>query len=197
MHSISSDVVQIYLPSWIQNCLHCCVRSHFFYLCKERKCKNHWFRQLESIWHWIIVMYLGWFLASSMKSLRTGLFWVIMQRVVVIYYWCFGTPRWSNPLGSRISLDSYTLTMGLVGCPEASVRNYHYSQCNNPEERSSLNVHNYLCTCTTNLWNWQLYLYAYQVFWMTYVVNIFPWFCLGPTSPLLLCGPLDPSGIYF
>jgi len=27
--------------------------------------------------------------------------------------------------------------MGPIGCPETSVRNYHYSQRNNPEERSS------------------------------------------------------------
>jgi len=27
--------------------------------------------------------------------------------------------------------------MGPVGCPETSVRNYHYSLGNNPEERSS------------------------------------------------------------
>ena len=27
--------------------------------------------------------------------------------------------------------------MGPVGCPETSVRNYHYSLCNNPEERIS------------------------------------------------------------
>ena len=28
--------------------------------------------------------------------------------------------------------------MGPIGCPETSVRNYHYSLCNDPEERSSL-----------------------------------------------------------
>jgi len=27
--------------------------------------------------------------------------------------------------------------MGLIGCPETSLRNYHYSPRNNPEERSS------------------------------------------------------------
>jgi len=27
--------------------------------------------------------------------------------------------------------------MGPIGCPEMSVRNYHYSLRNNPEERSS------------------------------------------------------------
>ena len=33
--------------------------------------------------------------------------------------------------------DSSTLRMGPVVCPETSVRNYHYSLRNNPEERSS------------------------------------------------------------
>jgi len=36
--------------------------------------------------------------------------------------------------GSRI-LDPQK--MGPIGCPETSVRNYHYSLRNNPEERSS------------------------------------------------------------
>jgi hypothetical protein len=34
-------------------------------------------------------------------------------------------------------LDSLTLKMGPTGCPETSVRNYHYSLHNNTEERSS------------------------------------------------------------
>ena len=34
-------------------------------------------------------------------------------------------------------LDSWALIMGPIGCPETSVRNYLYSLCNNPEERSS------------------------------------------------------------
>ena len=33
-------------------------------------------------------------------------------------------------------LDSWTLKMGPIGCPETSVRNYHNSLRNNPEERS-------------------------------------------------------------
>jgi len=48
------------------------------------------------------------------------------QRGVVIYY--------------RIQ-DSWPLTMGPLGYTEASVRNYHYSLCNNPEERSSEVLH--------------------------------------------------------
>ena len=33
-------------------------------------------------------------------------------------------------------LDSWTLKMEPIGCPETSVRNYHYLLRNNPEERS-------------------------------------------------------------
>ena len=35
-------------------------------------------------------------------------------------------------------LDSWTRRMGRIGCPETSVRNYHYSLRNDPDERSSL-----------------------------------------------------------
>jgi len=70
---------------------------------------------------------LGTFLCTSrykyIPTLRTMLFWVVTQRVVVI---------------SRTkSLDSRNLKMGPIGCPETSVRNYHYSLRNNPEKRSS------------------------------------------------------------
>jgi len=54
------------------------------------------------------------------ESLRPVLFWVITQRVVIIFY---------RRLGS--------LKMAPIGCPETSVRNYHYSLLNDPEERSS------------------------------------------------------------
>ena len=36
------------------------------------------------------------------------------------------------------TLDSWTLRMGPLGCPETSVINYHYSLRNSPEERGSL-----------------------------------------------------------
>ena len=39
-----------------------------------------------------------------------------------------------NPQESK---DSLSLRMGPIECPETSVRNYHYSLRNNPEERSS------------------------------------------------------------
>jgi hypothetical protein len=51
-------------------------------------------------------------------NMRTALFWVITQRVVVIRHRLFGT--------------AYR-----TGCLERSVRDYHYSLPNNPEERGS------------------------------------------------------------
>ena len=53
--------------------------------------------------------------------LRTALFGVNTQWVVVISYRRFGT----------------TCQLGQKGCLEISVRNYHYSLRNDPEERSS------------------------------------------------------------
>ena len=60
----------------------------------------------------------------------------------VIYEWRFGTTYRSHPQGSRIQkrnfpLDSGTLRMGTIICPETSVRNCRYWLRNNPEERSS------------------------------------------------------------
>jgi len=92
--------------------------------------------------------------------LRSVLFWVIMQWVVVISYRCFGATYRSHPQGSRIKkkacctnrefiysslyklcngakgflLHSWTLSLGLIGCSKMSIRNYHYSLCNNTEE---------------------------------------------------------------
>ena len=62
-----------------------------------------------------------------MRTMRTTLFWVITQRVVVISYRRFGTI-----IGPILTLED-----GTDNCPKTSVINYHYSLCNNPEERSS------------------------------------------------------------
>jgi hypothetical protein len=43
-------------------------------------------------------------------------------------------------------VDSSPLNMETIGCPETSVRNYHYSLRNDPEERSSLLLY-YLYRC--------------------------------------------------
>ena len=67
--------------------------------------------------------------------------WAITQRVLVISYRRFGTTYLSHLQGSRITdsriKDSWPLKMGLIGCPQKSVRNYHSLLHNTPEERSS------------------------------------------------------------
>jgi hypothetical protein len=62
------------------------------------------------------------------SCMRTARSWVITQRVVVISCRLFGTTYRSHLQGS----------IWRIGCPEKSVRNYHYSLRNNPEARSYL-----------------------------------------------------------
>ena len=64
-------------------------------------------------------------------SSRTALFWVITQRVVIIFNPRFGTIYRFHLQGPR------NQNLGPIGCPETSVRNYHYSLRNDPEECSS------------------------------------------------------------
>ena len=71
------------------------------------------------------------FRPSAAKVMRTALFWVITQRAVVIpqtfrNILSFPPPRVKNP-----SSDEPT------GCPETSVRNYHYTLRNSAEKRNS------------------------------------------------------------
>ena len=72
-------------------------------------------------------------------KLRTALFCVITQWVVVISYRCFGTTYQSHLHDSRIRglSDFWTLKMGPIGCPEMLVTNYHYLLRNSFEECSS------------------------------------------------------------
>jgi hypothetical protein len=65
--------------------------------------------------------------------MRTALFWVIVQQVVVVPYRCFGATYRSHLQGFK--------NMGQIGCAKTWVRNYHYLLHNNPEE----------CSCHTNL----------------------------------------------
>jgi hypothetical protein len=72
----------------------------------------------------------------------TALFRVITHLVLVISYRHLGTTYLSHFQGiktpeSREDGTDLPLKMGLTGCPETPVRNYHYSLRNNPEERSS------------------------------------------------------------
>ena len=66
------------------------------------------------------------------NTMRTALFWAVKQQVVVIPYRRFGTTHWSHTQGSRI-----LRRIRPIGFPETSVRNYHYSLRNSPEERGS------------------------------------------------------------
>ena len=56
-------------------------------------------------------------------------------------YWLFSPPaffpRRTSCWANRLYFFSGTLRMGLTGCPETSVRNYHYLLRNNPEESAT------------------------------------------------------------
>jgi diketogulonate reductase-like aldo/keto reductase len=71
------------------------------------------------------------FPVSAAKQTRTKLFWVIMQRVVVI-----PNRRFRTTCRSNLKCLFFILENEIIGCTETSVRNYHYSLRNSPEERS-------------------------------------------------------------
>jgi hypothetical protein len=48
--------------------------------------------------------------------------------------------------------DSRTVKVGQIGCPETSVRNYHYLLRNNPEESRSLFMYNFIIKQHSALW---------------------------------------------
>jgi hypothetical protein len=66
------------------------------------------------------------------SALRSALFYDITQRRVVITYRRFGTTYRAYLQGST-DLDSLPLKMGLIGCPETSVSNYHYTLLISPK----------------------------------------------------------------
>jgi hypothetical protein len=59
-----------------------------------------------------------------------------MQRVVIIPYPRFGTIYLLH-FQDQESIGFLTVEDGPIGCPEPSVRNYHYTLRNVPEECSS------------------------------------------------------------
>jgi len=73
--------------------------------------------------------------------MRSALFYVVTQHIVVIPYRHFGTPYPFHLQSLRIVfkgqeiLISLPLSMLPIGCPETSVRNYRYTLRNKPEER--------------------------------------------------------------
>ena len=75
---------------------------------------------------------VGYFLFKMQKVwwvLENAIFWAITLRLVVNPYRRFRTTYRSHFQGS--------MKTGPIRCPETSVRIYHYSLRNNPEERSS------------------------------------------------------------
>ena len=71
------------------------------------------------------------------QNLRTALFWVITQRVMIISYRRFGTTYRSHLQESRTQSSVSSSSPEPIGCPETSVRNYHYSLHNSPVECGS------------------------------------------------------------
>ena len=63
------------------------------------------------------------------KLLRTALFCVTVQRVVIISYQRFWTTDWSH-----LVVWILTLMMGPTGCLKMLVTNYHNSLYNNPQK---------------------------------------------------------------
>jgi hypothetical protein len=96
-------------------------------------CCSHgtlWWSQLPDSSADLATYISAWFQASAAKWLRTALFCIVTQRVVLIPY----RPR-----------DSWTLRMGLIDCPETSAVNYRYTLRNSREERSSRRQSLILC----------------------------------------------------
>jgi hypothetical protein len=69
--------------------------------------------------------------------MTSTLFWEITQGIVVIVYQLFGTTYGSNFKVQESKKEKKTLKMGPIGCPETSVKKYHYTLRNLPEERRS------------------------------------------------------------
>ena len=80
---------------------------------------------------------IGFSLNTAANVYSTAPFWVITQQVVVISYQRLGQPI-VHIFRSQESNNPFEF---LVGCANTSVRNYHYSLSNNPEEGST----NLLC----------------------------------------------------
>jgi hypothetical protein len=77
--------------------------------------------------------------------LRSALFWDLTQCHVVILFWRFGTTYQSHPQkwrsirrkGNFSFWTSWHLKLGMIHCPETSVKDYHSTLRKIPEERTS------------------------------------------------------------
>ena len=59
------------------------------------------------------------------------------ENCALLSYYAASSGNFLPTFQDNLSISSWPLQMGPIGFPEASVINYHYSLCNNPEERSS------------------------------------------------------------
>jgi hypothetical protein len=73
---------------------------------------------------------------QAVSFLRSALFWGVTQRRVVIPYSRFRTTYRSSEAGV-LHWTSWPLKMGPIRCPETSVKGYHSTLRNTPEERRS------------------------------------------------------------
>ena len=81
----------------------------------------------------------------------------------------------SRVKNTRTFLDSWPLKMWPIDCPETSVRNYHYSLRNSPEERSSHPLRGWsLKLYMVALWHWMKYS---QCHYRVPEINIFLFIC--------------------
>jgi len=105
-----------------------------------------------------MIYFFAWFQASATTYMRSALFWVITQWVVVISCRHFGTIIGPILKGRELS-DSWPLKMGPIVCPEMSIRNYHYL------------LHNYSEECSFHIFPWSSVPLWWQL-WPWLVVTI-------------------------
>jgi len=66
----------------------------------------------------LCIFSIGKYTVASQHTLnshnRTALLWVIMQQLVLISYWHFGTTYWSHLHGSNTQKKAYCLNMVFI-----------------------------------------------------------------------------------
>ena len=104
----------------------------------------HTYYNLTFIFYLYLYLYL-------LYSVKTGSVISVLHREVDKNCFLLGYYATSsgNFLPTFRNKDSWALKMGPISCPETSVRNYHYSPRNNPEERSS---QDWVSLCYDSCW---------------------------------------------
>ena len=108
---------------------------------------------------WIqLVEWYERFQASAAMQMRSALFGVVTQHVVVIPCWRFGTTYWSHFLGLRnpkrkLSFRiSEPLKTRPISCPYVTAKYYHYTLRKNPEDWSEVQEFHFYAVTRNNLW---------------------------------------------